>query len=104
MTIDHRTRLHKNVRALERDEVFDELILPDAFAIHGDLAGRGAAVQAVAALGSRRRRPRADAHGRDRSISRPSDGIAYAGVVAALDGRCARPTSCRTPSPPWASP
>jgi Phytanoyl-CoA dioxygenase (PhyH) len=50
MSIDTRTRLHKDVRTLERDEVFDAL-LPDAIAVHGDLAGRGVAYKELGALG-----------------------------------------------------
>ena len=41
MSIDRRSRLHKDVRDLERDEVFDSL-LPEAVSQHGALAGRGA--------------------------------------------------------------
>ena len=50
MSIDQRTRLHKDVRDLERDEVFDRLI-PDAIAVHGDLAGRGMAYKQLPAVG-----------------------------------------------------
>lgn len=50
MSIDTRTRLHKDVRALERDEVFDAL-LPDAIAVHGDLAGRGVAYKELPSVG-----------------------------------------------------
>jgi hypothetical protein len=50
MSIDTRTRLHKDVRVLARDEVFDSL-LPDAIAVHGDLAGRGVAYKDLPALG-----------------------------------------------------
>lgn len=50
MSVDARTRLHKDVRALDRDEVFDSL-LPDALAVHGDLAGRGVAYTQLPPLG-----------------------------------------------------
>ena len=40
MSIDRRSRLQKDVRDLERDEVFDSL-LPEAVSEHGALAGRG---------------------------------------------------------------
>lgn len=50
MSIDMRTRLHKDVRVLERDEVFDA-VLPDAIAVHGDLAGRGVAYKQLPPLG-----------------------------------------------------
>ena len=50
MSIDTRTRLYKDVRALERDEVFDSLLC-DAIAVHGDLAGRGVAYKELPAMG-----------------------------------------------------
>jgi len=50
MSIDHRTRLQKDVRELERDEVFDEVIAT-ALATHGDLAGRGAVYKDAPSLG-----------------------------------------------------
>jgi Phytanoyl-CoA dioxygenase (PhyH) len=50
MSIDVRTRLIKDVRSLEPDEVFDAL-LPDAIAVHGDLAARGVTYQELPALG-----------------------------------------------------
>ena len=50
MSIDTRTRLHKDVRALTRDEVFDA-VLPDAIAVNGDLAGRGVAYKELPAAG-----------------------------------------------------
>jgi hypothetical protein len=50
MSIDHRTRLQKNVRDLERDEVFDDVIAT-ALATHGDLAGRGASYKEAPSLG-----------------------------------------------------
>ena len=42
MTIDRRTRLYKDIRAIPRDEVLDAL-LPDCIENHGELAGRGLA-------------------------------------------------------------
>ena len=50
MSIDHRTRLQRDVRDLERDEVFDEVI-PTAIATHGDLAARGVTYKNAPALG-----------------------------------------------------
>ena len=52
MSIDTRTRLHKDARDLGVDEVLDSL-LPDAIAVHGDLAGRGVAYKELPALGLR---------------------------------------------------
>src|SRR5262245_36849223 len=83
MSIDTRTRLHKDVRPLGRDEVFDAL-LPDAIAVHGDLAGRGVTYKQLPALGL-------DVDGRAVTLGvggtslaiRP--GLTDAGVVATLD-------------------
>ena len=50
MSIDTRTRLQKDVRDLERDQVFDAL-LPDAIVVHGDLAARGVAYKELPPLG-----------------------------------------------------
>ena len=50
MSVDVRTRLHRDARALARDEVFDA-VMPAAIAVHGDLAARGVAVQELPALG-----------------------------------------------------
>ncbi|MGI9603959.1 MAG: phytanoyl-CoA dioxygenase family protein [Acidimicrobiales bacterium] len=50
MAIDQRTRMHADVRAIERDEVFDQL-LPGATTDRGDLAGRGAAYKGLGSLG-----------------------------------------------------
>jgi len=50
MSIDCRTRRHRDRRALARDEVFDALI-PDAVARNGALAGRGLAYKQLPALG-----------------------------------------------------
>lgn len=52
MTVDIRTRHHKDIRALSAQEVFDA-VLPDALAGHGDLAGRGASYKEVPSLGLR---------------------------------------------------
>ncbi len=49
MSLDARSRLHKDVRELARDEVFDA-VLPDAIAVHGDLAGRGVAYKQLPPL------------------------------------------------------
>ncbi len=49
MSIDTRTRLLKDTRELARDEVFDA-VLPDALAVHGDLAGRGVAYKQLPPL------------------------------------------------------
>jgi len=82
MSIDTRTRLHKDVRSLERDEVFDSL-LPEAIALHGDLAGRGVAYKELPAVGL-------DVDGRCVTLhhSRGSlairEGLTAAGVVARL--------------------
>ena len=40
MTLDVRTRRRSQVRSLDRDEIFDDLI-PYAIAVHGEVAGRG---------------------------------------------------------------
>ncbi len=50
MSVDHRTRLEKDIRNLECDEVFDEL-LQEALGTFGDLAGRGVAYKELPALG-----------------------------------------------------
>ncbi|MEM7142891.1 MAG: phytanoyl-CoA dioxygenase family protein [Actinomycetota bacterium] len=50
MSIDQRTRLEKDIRDLERDEVFDDLF-PTAIATHGDLAARGVSYKNAPALG-----------------------------------------------------
>ena len=82
MSIDARTRLNKDVRSLERDLVLDSL-LPDAVALHGELAGRGVEYKKLPALGL-------DIDGTcvTLRVSRGSlaaqEGIAYAGVVATL--------------------
>jgi hypothetical protein len=82
MTIDVRTRLSRDVRALERDEMLDEL-LPDAIRVHGDLAARGLRYKQLPPLGL-------DVDGRavtldvaaDTLVVRP--GLDSAGVVAVL--------------------
>ncbi len=82
MSIDTRTRLNKDARLLERDFVLDS-VLPDALALHGDLAGRGVAYKELPALGL-------DIDGKCVTL-RLSEGslgmeagLAHAGVVAAL--------------------
>jgi Phytanoyl-CoA dioxygenase (PhyH) len=50
MSIDVRTRLHKDVRLLTRDDMLDAL-LPDALTVHGDLAGRGCTYLQLPPLG-----------------------------------------------------
>ncbi len=50
MSIDTRTRLQRNIRDLELEEVFDS-VLPDAIAAHGDLAGRGVAYKELPTVG-----------------------------------------------------
>ena len=101
MSIDARTRLHKDVRALERDEVFDS-VLPDAIAVHGDLAGRGVAYKELPAVGL-------DVDGRCVTLRESGGTLA---IREGLDDgrrrrrRC-RPTRCptwsRTPSRRWVS-
>ncbi len=82
MSVDARTRLHKDVRALERDEVFDSL-LPNAIAVHGDLAGRGVAYLELPAVGL-------DVDGRAVTLTLAGDsltvqeGLDDAGVVASM--------------------
>jgi Phytanoyl-CoA dioxygenase (PhyH) len=49
MSIDTRTRLQKDIRTLERDEVFDS-VLPGAVAVHGALAGRGVSYKKLPAI------------------------------------------------------
>lgn len=82
MSIDTRIRFHKDVRPLERDEVFDAL-LPGASAVHGDLAGRGVAYKELPAVGL-------DVAGRGVTLHVSGGSVAIreglddAGVVAAL--------------------
>jgi hypothetical protein len=82
MTIDHRTRLQKNERALQRDEVFDDVI-STALQTPGDLAGRGATYQDAPSLGLH-----VDGRGltlevRD-GVLTASAGVDTAGVVAEM--------------------
>jgi hypothetical protein len=83
MSIDVRTRLHKDVRALGRDEVFDGL-LPDAIAVHGDLAGRGVAYKELPAVGLS-----VDGRGVTLGLSGSAlalgEGLDDAGVVAVME-------------------
>jgi len=82
MSIDVRTRLHKDTRALTRDEVFDAVV-PDAISVHGDLAARGVAVQQLPAIGL-------DVDGRAITLVIDGDslavrnGVGSAGVVATM--------------------
>jgi hypothetical protein len=82
MSIDTRTRLHKDARPLERDEVFDSL-LPDAIERHGDLAARGVAYKELPAVGL-------DVDGRRVTLLASGatlalqEGVTDAGVVAVM--------------------
>jgi Phytanoyl-CoA dioxygenase (PhyH) len=82
MSVDVRTRLFKDVRALTRDEVLDTLI-PDAIAVHGDLAARGVEYLDLPSLG-------VECDGRGISLGTSSgsltmrSGVESAGVVAVL--------------------
>lgn len=84
MSTDVRTRLHKNVHHLGRDEVFDAL-LPGAANVHGELASRGLRVKGLPPLGL-------SVDGRSVTLSASDGGLAmrsgidHAGVVATLDG------------------
>jgi len=84
MSIDVRTRHVRDIRALEPDEVFDTL-LPDAIAVHGDLAGRGVAYKELPAVGF-------DVAGRGVTLREQAGslvidhGVDAAGVVAELAG------------------
>ena len=82
MSIDARTRLNRDVRALERDEVFDSL-LPDALAMHGDLAGRGVAYKQLPSLGFRVGGRGVSLRLADRSLE-IAEGVEAAGVVAEM--------------------
>ena len=83
MTIDVRTRTNRDLRALERDEVLDD-VLPRALGVHGDLAGRGVDHQQLPALGLA-------VDGRDVTLTSVAgaltmrSGTDAAGVVATLD-------------------
>lgn len=50
MSVDVRTRFARDVRALCRDEIIDDVLAP-ALDVHGDLAGRGLEHQELPALG-----------------------------------------------------
>lgn len=82
VSLDVRTRLHRDIRALERDETFD-VVLPEARAAHGDLAARGLAYKDLPALGL-------EVDGRGLTIGRSGRGLEMrsgtqtAGVVAVL--------------------
>lgn len=82
MSIDVRSRLTKDVRALGWDELADTLI-PAAVEVHGDLAGRGMTYQSLPPLGI-------DVDGRPITLAATSGplsirpGLESAGVVAAM--------------------
>jgi len=82
MTIDQRTRMDKEVRALSRDEVFDGVIA-EALATHGALAARGVTYKGLPGLGL-------DVEGRALTLTvRDRDlvaepGVDHAGIVAEL--------------------
>jgi len=82
VSIDHRTRLRKDIRDLTRDEVFDEIIVT-ALRAHGDLAGRGASYKQAPSLGLH-----VDGRGLTLSVHdgvlQSSPGIEGAGVVAEM--------------------
>lgn len=84
MSIDARTRMYRDLRELESDEVFDT-ILPEAIASHGELAGRGATYKCLPPLGLDvgSRRITLGARGDRITIS---EGLDSAGIVAVLDG------------------
>ncbi len=82
MTIDRRTRMDREVRALARDEVFDDVIT-EALATHGALAARGVTYKGLPGLGL-------DVEGRGLTLTvRDRDlvaepGVDHAGIVAEL--------------------
>jgi hypothetical protein len=82
MSVDVRTRLNRDVRAIERDDMFDAL-LPGAIAVHGDLAARGFAYRELPPLGL-------DVDGRVATLGAATGaltlrrGLEAAGVVAVL--------------------
>jgi len=82
VTIDVRSRRSQDVRALERDEIFDS-VLPDAIALHGELAARGLAYLELPPLGF-------DVEGRAATLVSASGALVlrpdadHARVVAAL--------------------
>ena len=81
-SVDHRTRLHKDVRDLGWEEILDS-VLPEALERHGELAARGAMFRELPALGFK--------VGEGEVTLRPvggalvaESGLDDAGVVAAL--------------------
>ena len=70
------------MRALERDEVFDS-VLPDALAVHGDLAGRGVAYKQLPPVGLHVDGRAVTLHG-PAVRSRSPRGSTAAGVVAEM--------------------
>lgn len=83
MSIDTRTRLHKDVRSITRDEMFDS-VLPDAITVNGPLARRGVEYKELPAVGF-------DVAGRSVTLQTSSaslvvqEGLESAGVVASMD-------------------
>jgi len=82
MSIDLRTRLQKDIRRLDAEEVFDDL-LPAALASHGELAGRGAAYKQLPALGLDVDGTASTFHEQGGSLGL-APGLDHAGVVAHL--------------------
>lgn len=82
MSVDVRTRLHREVRDLDRDAVF-EAVVPDAISVYGELAGRGVAYQQLPSLGLH-----VDGRGitltESGGVLRIESGTASAGVVVEL--------------------
>ncbi len=82
MSVDVRTRLHREVRNLDRDAVF-EAVVPDAISVYGELAGRGVAYQQLPSLGLH-----VDGRGitltESGGVLRIESGTASAGVVVEL--------------------
>lgn len=82
MSVDVRTRLHREVQDLDRDAVF-EAVVPDAISVYGELAGRGVAYQQLPSLGLH-----VDGRGitltESGGVLRIASGTASAGVVVEL--------------------
>ena len=82
MTIDRRTRLDKDIGALARDQVFDD-VLAVALGTHGALAARGVTYKGLPTLGLEVEGRALTLMVRDRDlVARP--GVDRAGVVAEL--------------------
>lgn len=82
MSVDVRTRLNKDQRALTRDEVFD-VVLPDAVGVHGDLAARGVEYKQLPPLGFQVEGRGLTLHVVNGSLAL-GDGVDAAGVVAEM--------------------